>query len=73
MVSEQTTGSGASDELCGQGLRVRFGAQRHADFHARWLRHHGSEERHPTTGERTFCSSELPDDLSRLFPICTTR
>lgn len=45
-------------------LRVHFGPGRgHADFHYRWLRHQCDLDRHPTTGERTLDSSELPDDL----------
>ncbi|MFO0606938.1 MAG: TauD/TfdA family dioxygenase [Polyangiales bacterium] len=45
-------------------LRVGFGAGRGtADFHYRWLRHNCDRERHPLTGERTLCSSELPDDI----------
>jgi alpha-ketoglutarate-dependent taurine dioxygenase len=43
-------------------LRVHF-ARGHGDFHLRWLRHNDPEDRHPITGERTVCSSELPDDL----------
>jgi gamma-butyrobetaine dioxygenase/trimethyllysine dioxygenase len=43
-------------------LRVALGAKT-ADFHYRWLRHHDDADRHPTTRERTSCSSELPDDL----------
>ena len=35
----------------------------HADFHLRWLRHNCDQDRHPLTGERTRCSSELPDAL----------
>jgi Taurine catabolism dioxygenase TauD, TfdA family len=35
----------------------------HADFHFRWLRHNCDQDRHPLTGERTRCSSELPDVL----------
>ena len=45
-------------------LRVSLGAGRGTgDFHFRWLRHNCDRERHPKTGERTLCSSELPDDL----------
>ena len=44
-------------------LRVPLGQGEHADFHHRWLRHHCDAERHPRTGERTRCSSELPDDI----------
>lgn len=52
-------------ESLGSGwLRVRLGAGRGtADFHYRWLRHNCDRERHPRTGERTLCSSELPDDV----------
>lgn len=42
------------------------GSPRRSAFHYRWLRHHAEEERHPTTGERLLCSSELPDDLTPL-------
>ena len=42
------------------------GAPRRSAFHFRWLRHHTKEDRHPITGERTLCSSELPDDLAPL-------
>lgn len=45
-------------------LRVPLGDGDHADFHHRWLRHNCDDERHPRTGERTRCSSELPDDLA---------
>lgn len=45
-------------------LRVPLGDGEHADFHHRWLRHHCDRERHPQTGERTRCSSELPDDIT---------
>src|SRR5687767_4104557 len=50
-------------ELHPDWLRVPLGPG-HADFHHRWLRHNCDSERHPRTGERTLCSSELPDDLS---------
>ena len=43
----------------------------HADFHYRWLRHNCDAERHPRTGERTLCSSELPDDLSPRTAVLT--
>jgi gamma-butyrobetaine dioxygenase/trimethyllysine dioxygenase len=36
----------------------------YGDFHLRWLRHNCDQDRHPRTGERTLCSSELPDRLS---------
>ncbi len=39
-------------------------AERHADFHLRWLRHNCDVDRHPTTGERTIDSAELPDELA---------
>ncbi len=42
-------------------LRVHFDRETHGDFHYRWLRHNCDRERHPLTGERTLCSSELPD------------
>ena len=51
-------------EVHAQWLRVPLGAGEHADFHHRWLRHHCDRERHPQTGERTRCSSELPDDIT---------
>ncbi|MBL9101911.1 MAG: TauD/TfdA family dioxygenase [Myxococcales bacterium] len=56
----------ASDglEVHADWLRVALGGGEHADFHHRWLRHNCDRERHPRTGERTRCSSELPDDLS---------
>ena len=50
-------------ELHPDWLRVPLGQGEHADFHHRWLRHHCDRERHPQTGERTRCSSELPDDI----------
>jgi gamma-butyrobetaine dioxygenase/trimethyllysine dioxygenase len=49
-------------EIHGDWLRVPL-RDGHADFHARWLRHHCDQDRHPLTRERTLCSSELPDDL----------
>jgi alpha-ketoglutarate-dependent taurine dioxygenase len=52
-----------SVELHEGWLRVRFGERGHADFHLRWLRHNCDRDRHPVTGERTACSSELPDEL----------
>lgn len=45
-------------------LEFASGAPRRSAFHFRWLRHHTEEDRHPLTGERTVCSSELPDDLA---------
>ncbi len=45
-------------------LRVALGDGRGTgDFHYRWLRHQCDRARHPLTGERTLCSSELPDDV----------
>jgi gamma-butyrobetaine dioxygenase/trimethyllysine dioxygenase len=50
-------------ELHDDYLRV-VGADHHADFHLRWLRHNCDLARHPTTGERLIDSAELPDDLA---------
>jgi len=44
-------------------LRVVFADGVWADYHLRWLRHRCDRDRHPTTGERTLCSSSLPDTL----------
>ena len=44
-------------------LRVTFSDGTHGDFHDRWLRHNSDNDRHPKTGERILCSSELADDL----------
>ncbi len=44
-------------------LRVTFADGSHADFHHRWLRHNSDNDRHPKTGERILCSSELADDV----------
>lgn len=52
----------ASVEIREGYLRVRL-ARGHGDFHLRWLRHNCDTDRHPRTGERTVCSSDLPDDL----------
>ncbi len=49
-------------ELHPEWLRIPFGEGHHADFHYRWLRHNCDRERHPQTGERSRCSSELPDE-----------
>lgn len=49
-------------------LRIGLGAG-HADFHFRWLRHNCPSERHPITGERTVCSSDLPDGVQLLHAI----
>ncbi len=51
-------------ELHDEWLRIPFGEGDHADFHYRWLRHNCDRERHPQTGERTRCSSELVDEPS---------
>ena len=44
-------------------LRVFFPTGGHGDFHYRWLRHNCSRDLHPTTRERTLCSSEISDSL----------
>lgn len=49
--------------LADRWLRVRFPEGHSADFHYRWLRHACDLDRHPTTGERTVCSSEIPDGV----------
>ncbi len=46
-------------------LRVPIG-DGHVDVHHRWLRHQSPASRHPITGERTLCSSELADDVRPL-------
>ncbi|UJR81757.1 TauD/TfdA family dioxygenase [Sandaracinus amylolyticus] len=43
--------------------RIVFDDGRHADFHWIWLRHECALDRHPTTGERTLCSSRISPDL----------
>lgn len=53
-------------ELGGAWLRVTFSDGHRGDFHLRWLRHNCDRARHPQTGERTLCSSELADDLRAL-------
>jgi gamma-butyrobetaine dioxygenase/trimethyllysine dioxygenase len=56
----------ATAELHDDWLRLRLAdpaGPSHVDVHYRWLRHNANEDRHPRTGERTLCSSELPDDL----------
>jgi gamma-butyrobetaine dioxygenase len=59
-------------ELHPDWLRVPLGpGHGHADFHYRWLRHNCDRERHPATGERTLCSSELPGDLSPRTAVLT--
>lgn len=47
-----------------RSLRVHFDETHHADFHWAWLRAECSLERHPTTGERTLCFSQVPFDVS---------
>lgn len=42
-------------------VRVAFSPAEWADYHLRWLRHNCDLDRHPTTGERTVDSSELPE------------
>src|SRR5262245_15100644 len=55
----------ASVTLADRSLRVTFRVGLgHADFHFRWLRHNCDLDRHPKTGERIVCSSELPEDLT---------
>ncbi len=44
-------------------LRVHFADGAHADFHYFWLRHNCDCCRHPQTGERTLCPSDVPMDL----------
>ena len=44
-------------------LRVELSDGETADFHYRWLRHRCDCDRHPQTGERLLCSSEIPDDI----------
>lgn len=50
-------------ELHSDWLRAPLGPGESADFHLRWLRHNCELDRHPQTGERTLCSSEIRDDL----------
>jgi len=50
-------------ELHARWIRVALGDTSHADFHYRWLRHNCDKDLHPSTRERTSCSSELPDDV----------
>jgi gamma-butyrobetaine dioxygenase len=45
-------------------LRVVFADGRWADFHWFWLRHECSNERHPTTLERTLSSARIPLEIS---------
>jgi alpha-ketoglutarate-dependent taurine dioxygenase len=45
------------------GVRVWRGAE-HADFHVLWLRHQHDGDRHPTTGERTVCVSDIDPDIT---------
>lgn len=55
-------------ELHDNWLRVHFPGPEaaHADFHYIWLRHNCDQDRHPQTGERTVCPSELPQGLKAL-------
>lgn len=55
--------SGPRVDLHDDWLRVHLGRGGHLDVHHRWLRHQCDGDRHPTTGERTLDTSELPDDL----------
>ena len=50
-------------------LRVHFADGTYADFHYFWLRHNCECCRHPQTGERTLCSSDVPMGLR---PTSTT-
>lgn len=54
-----------SVELHDRWLRVRLGegALDHADYHYIWLRHNCDKDRHPATGERIVCSSEIPAEV----------
>jgi alpha-ketoglutarate-dependent taurine dioxygenase len=45
-------------------LRVQFPDGAHADFHYFWLRHNCDCCRHPHTGERTLCVSDVPLGLT---------
>lgn len=55
-------------ELHDSWLRVHFPGElrEHADFHYIWLRHNCDQDRHPQTGERTVCPSELPANIKAL-------
>ncbi len=63
-------GLAPSVQLKERHLRVRFGSDgagpRWADYHYRWLRHFCPCCRHPLTGERTVCSSEIAADVKPL-------
>lgn len=50
-------------------LRVHFSKAEKdfADFHYIWLRHNCDHDRHPTTRERTLCSSEIAADIRPKF------
>ena len=50
-------------------LRVELTEGETADFHFRWLRHRCDCDRHPQTGERLLCSSEIPDDIRPLSAV----
>lgn len=52
-------------------LRVRFTGGGHGDFHWFWLRHNCDCCRHPTTGERTLCSSRVPLEIRPASAILT--
>ncbi len=51
-------------ELRPAWLRVHFSDKEgdHADYHYHWLRHNCDLDRHPSTRERTVCSSLLPEN-----------
>jgi len=61
--NEISPGATSPVELHEGWLRVPLGQGDHGDFHYRWLRASCDEDRHPQTGERTVCSSELPDGV----------
>lgn len=48
-------------ELRESWLRVPLGDDAESDFHFRFLRHNCPCDRHPLTGERTLCSSDIAD------------
>lgn len=54
-----------SVKLHDRWLRVHFSDTEgdHADFHYMWLRHNCDHDRHPTTRERTLCSSQITEDI----------
>lgn len=57
------TGPGAYRVEQHDGFLRVIAPDHHADYHLRWLRHNCDVDRHPTTGERTVDSSDLPDVL----------